>query len=239
MKMPRNTLILLSFTPSTPFSACVGARAYPAAAARLPPNQPRAYWQPTMPRDTLASDEALMVRYCDGDARAFEDLYARHKGGLYRYLLRQCGQPATAEELFQDVWASLIAARRRYSATARFTTYVYRIAHNRLIDHYRRNQHREMVSYDNEDETGIPEPAAPASLEPHVSYASRERAARLLECIAALPAAQREAFVLQQEAEMSVEEIAEATGVSRETAKSRLRYAIAKLRLALIEVRDD
>jgi RNA polymerase sigma-70 factor (ECF subfamily) len=234
-----NTLILLPFTSTTPFSASTGAGVSRAGAPRLPPARPRAYCQPTMSRDTLASDEALMVRYSGGDTRAFEDLYGRHKGGLYRYLLRQCGQPATAEELFQDVWASLIAARRRYSVAARFTTYLYRIAHNRLIDHYRRSQHREMVSYDDEDEAGIPEPAAPGALEPHASFASRERAARLLEAIASLPAAQREAFVLQQEAEMSVEEIAEATGVTRETAKSRLRYAIAKLRLALSGDRDD
>lgn len=83
------------------------------------------------------ADETLMLRYRDGEVAAFAPLYARHKGALYRYLLRQCGQPALAEELFQDVWLKLIAARAGYTVQARFATYLYRLAHNRLIDHYR------------------------------------------------------------------------------------------------------
>ena len=83
------------------------------------------------------ADETLMLRYRDGDAGAFEHLYARHKGSLYRYLLRQCGQPAVAEELFQDIWLKLIAARGGYAVQAKFSTWLYRIAHNRLVDHYR------------------------------------------------------------------------------------------------------
>ena len=87
--------------------------------------------------DNAAPDEELMNRYRDGDAHAFEVLYTRHKGPLYRYLLRQCGAAALAEELFQDVWMKLIRARERYEARAKFTTYLYHLAHNRLIDHYR------------------------------------------------------------------------------------------------------
>ena len=81
-----------------------------------------------------------MLCYRDGDAGAFDALYARHKGGLYRYLLRQCREPAAAEELFQDVWMNLIRARARYTVQAKFTTYLYRLAHNRLIDHYRKHE---------------------------------------------------------------------------------------------------
>jgi len=79
------------------------------------------------------ADETLMLRYRNGDAGAFGRLYARHKGSLYRYLLRQCGQPTVAEELFQDVWLKLIAARSGYAVQARFATWLYRIAHNRLV----------------------------------------------------------------------------------------------------------
>jgi len=112
--------------------------------------------------------------------------------------------------------------------TARFTTYLYRLAHNRLIDHYRRNAPASLVSFDDED-ADLPEPASPIA-RPEAAYDAKASAARLLELLRELPEAQREAFVLQHESGMSVEEIAEATGVNRETAKSRLRYAMAKLR---------
>ena len=88
--------------------------------------------------DNAAPDEELMTRYRDGDARAFEVLYTRHKGPLYRYLLRQCGAAALAEELFQDVWMNLIRTRERYEARAKFTTWLYTLAHHRVIDHHRR-----------------------------------------------------------------------------------------------------
>jgi RNA polymerase sigma-70 factor (ECF subfamily) len=182
-----------------------------------------------MPRDQPAGDEELMLAYGAGDVGAFEELYRRHKAQLYRYLLRQCRDAAAAEELFQDIWTNVIRARRNYAVAARFTTYLYRLAHNRLIDHYRRRAPAALVSFDDED-APMEAPAASPHQEPAAAYESRQKAARLLEVLQALPAAQREAFVLQHEAGMSVEEIAAATGVTRETAKSRLRYAMAKLR---------
>jgi RNA polymerase sigma-70 factor (ECF subfamily) len=181
------------------------------------------------------SDEELMLLYRDGEAGAFDVLYARHKGGVYRYLLRQCREAAAAEEMFQDVWMNLVRARAGYTVQARFTTYLYRLAHNRLIDHYRKNRPAAMVSLEEEDGEAAIElpdererPAADA-------LDAKRQAARLAELIAALPEAQREAFLLQQEGDMSVEEIAQATGVSRETAKSRLRYAMARLRQGMQE----
>ena len=84
------------------------------------------------------SDEDLMLGYRNGDAAAFEVLYIRHKGALYRYLLRQCRIAAVAEELLRDVWLNLVRARERYEVRAKFTTYLFRLAHNRLIDYYRR-----------------------------------------------------------------------------------------------------
>ena len=86
------------------------------------------------------TDEDLMLMYRDGDASAFEILYRRHKGPVYRFILRRCGNTGVAEELFQDVWVKLIQARERYAVSARFTTYLYRIAHNRLIDHFRKSK---------------------------------------------------------------------------------------------------
>jgi RNA polymerase sigma-70 factor (ECF subfamily) len=188
-----------------------------------------------MPGRAESSDEELMLGYRDGDAGAFDSLYARHKGGLYRYLLRQCRDAAVAEELFQDVWTNLIRARAGYTVQAKFTTYLYRLAHNRLIDHYRKHAGVTVVSFDDEDGAEVLD--LPDHREPPAADAldTRRQAARLLELIAALPEAQREAFLLQQEAGMSVEEIARATGVTRETAKSRLRYALARLRRGMGE----
>jgi RNA polymerase sigma-70 factor (ECF subfamily) len=189
-----------------------------------------------MPQDRTASDEDLMECYRDGDAGAFEVLYDRHKGGLFRYMLRQCGNRGVAEELFQEVWMSLIRARAAYTVQARFTTYLYRLAHNRLIDHYRAQAGGMPVSFDDEQGPALESIAGARGNDPAVTADAREQAQRLLQLIAALPAAQREAFLLQQESDMNVEEIAQATGVNRETAKSRLRYAIARLRLGMREM---
>jgi RNA polymerase sigma-70 factor, ECF subfamily len=181
------------------------------------------------------SDEALMVAYREGDAGAFQLLYGRHRNGLYRFLLRQCGAAAIAEELFQDVWLNLIRARSRYAPEARFATYLYRIAHNRLIDHFRRVSHRPQTQ-GNDDETDlVAELPADCRQQPEARVESRARIERFMALLQSLPEAQREAFVMHEEAGLSVEEIARATGVNSETAKSRLRYALAKLRRGLEE----
>jgi RNA polymerase sigma-70 factor (ECF subfamily) len=182
-----------------------------------------------------SSDEELMLLYRDGDAGAFDVLYARHKGGLYRYLARQCRDAAAAEELFQDVWMNLIRARSGYTVQAKFTTYLYRLAHNRLIDHYRKHGHVAVTSFEDEDSETLEALPDERERPTEDALAARRQAGRLLELIAELPEAQREAFLLQQEGGMSVEEIAQATGVTRETAKSRLRYAMNRLRQGMCE----
>src|SRR5262245_39870466 len=171
-----------------------------------------------------------MLGYRDGDAAAFDVLYARHKGGLYRYLHRQCRDAGAVEELFQDVWMNLIRSRAGYTVQARFTTYLYRLAHNRLVDHYRKNSQAAVSSFEDMEGEAAEELADERALPPDAAHDSREQALRLLELLAALPEAQREAFLLQQEGGMSVEEIASTTSVTRETTKSRLRYAMSKLR---------
>lgn len=172
-----------------------------------------------------------MERYRDGDAAAFDALYARHRGPLYRFILRQCRAPAEADELFQDVWMNLVRARERYRREAKFTTYLYHVAHNRLIDHYRRKPALIPVSLDNEDDPV--DPPAPASASPERQVELRRQTSRLLAALEALPQPQREVFLLREEGGLTVPEIAEVTGVDLEAAKSRLRYAIAKLREAV------
>lgn len=188
-----------------------------------------------MDASAAASDEQLMLAYRDGDAGAFDTLYLRHKGPVYRYMLRQCRDAGVADELFQDVWMNLIRARDSYTVQAKFTTYIYTLAHNRLIDHYRSRSGGVPVSYDADDGPVLDDVAAAPGADPAVSADVRQQAGRLLQLIGELPESQREAFLLQQESDMSVEDIAQATGVSRETAKSRLRYALARLRAGMRE----
>ncbi len=181
------------------------------------------------------SDEALMLRYAsDGEAYAFEQLYKRHRGPLYRFILRQCGTQATAEELFQDVWTNLIRARGRYQVKSKFTTLLYRMAHNRVMDFHRRNRTQKNAGFSHnvEDADDTLDPKARCAED---ALHDRRRVTHLLTLVEQLPQEQREAFVLHEEAGFSVREIAEVTGVGAETAKSRLRYAISKLRRGLGE----
>src|SRR4051812_977557 len=178
-------------------------------------------------------DEDLMLRYQAGDAAAFDQLYARHRGGLFRFILRQCRRQNHTEELFQEVWMSVIQARARYRVEAKFRTYLYTLAHNRIIDYYRAANRPDAVQFADED--FLPEALASRTEEPHVQVEAKEQGAHILRILEALPAPQREAFLLYEEGGLSVEEIAAATGVSFEAAKSRLRYAVAKLREGLKE----
>jgi RNA polymerase sigma-70 factor, ECF subfamily len=191
-----------------------------------------------MPASAATSDEDLMLAYAAGDAAAFDALYARHKGGVYRYLLRQCRQGVAVDELFQDVWMNLIRARASYTPTAKFATYLYRLAHNRLIDHYRASGVVSLVSADDEaHEDAVAALPANRGLEPEMRAENRQLGERLKSAVAALPPPQRDAFLLQQEAGLSLDEIAELTGVGVETVKSRLRYAVNKLRSDLSDLR--
>jgi len=173
-----------------------------------------------------ASDEELMLAYRDGNAEAFDALYARHRGALFRYVLRGVKMRAVAEELYQDIWIRVIEARRRYSPSARFTTWLYTIAHNRLVDHWRRKELRVALA---EAEDG---PAAGSDADPALQAQANQALARFAKALADLPHAQREAFLLHEEAGLSALDIAAVTLSEPEAVKSRLRYAFAKLKAA-------
>ncbi|HUN67914.1 MAG TPA: RNA polymerase sigma factor [Burkholderiales bacterium] len=180
-----------------------------------------------------AGDEQLMLAYREGDAGAFEALYRRHRGALYRFVARSVRERATAEELYQEIWMRVIEARGRYEAQAKFTTWLYTIAHNRLVDHWRKRG-LALVSLDQEDSAAADPPAGAAS-DPLRRLEGREQLARFARALETLPPAQREAFLLHEEAGMGVAEIARATGSNEEAAKSRLRYALAKLKEAVAD----
>jgi RNA polymerase sigma-70 factor (ECF subfamily) len=173
-----------------------------------------------------APDEQLMLAYRQGDAGAFETLYARHKGPLFRFVLRSVKERTLAEEFYQEIWMRVIEARGRYSVQAKFTTWLYTIAHHRLADHWRKRG-LQLVEADAADAP------APRTYEPEPRAEGRQDLQRLAAALAALPELQRETFLLHEEAGMTLAEIAAATGATQEAAKSRLRYALARLREAL------
>lgn len=177
------------------------------------------------------SDERLMVAYREGDITAFEHLYDRYRVRLYRHIAHQCGDSRLAEELYQEVWIKVINARADYEPLAKFSTWLFRVAHHRLIDHYRQHARDVIGCYDeNQELDALP---GPDDANPVVQAERRDIATRLSAALAALPPPQREAFLLAEEGGLSLDEIAAATASGRETVKSRLRYAIGKLRHTL------
>lgn len=173
-----------------------------------------------------SSDETLMLAWIAGDAGAFEQLYARHRLKLYRYLLRQLRDNALADEIFQDVWQRVIAARADWKPDAGFATWLYTIAHHRLGDHWRSLKHRPPAPDDADDRLArIADADTPERV-----LSEFERRRQLQLALDGLPEEQREVLLLRLEQELTLEEIGEVTGVGRETVKSRLRYAMDKLR---------
>jgi RNA polymerase sigma factor (sigma-70 family) len=172
------------------------------------------------------SDEKLMQQYAKGDAKAFDQLYARHRAPLYRYFNRQVNDAATANDLYQGAWEKIIKARGKYRPTSPFTAWMYRIAHNHLVDHYRRLQPADPVEMEilSDDQPG-----------PAQDVIDGEQNRQLRAGIINLPEEQRNTLLLKLETGLKMEEIARVTGVSRETVKSRLRYAVNKLKRSLVE----
>jgi RNA polymerase sigma factor (sigma-70 family) len=185
------------------------------------------------------TDENLMLRFGRGEAAAFESLYQRHESRVFRYLRRNVRNEANANDLMQEVWFAVARGAVNYQPTAKFTTWLFTIAHNRMVDLIRANQRLQSLdAVDDADSQGLSlleRIAADGKLEPPAQVQTQHEAAALLNAVAQLPAEQRSAFLLQAEGELSVEEIADATGSNFETVKSRLRYARAKLRQLLWE----
>jgi len=172
------------------------------------------------------TDEQLMHSYANGNAKAFDQLYARHRSALYRYFNRQVNNASTANDLYQGAWEKIIKSRSKYRKSAPFTAWMYRIAHNHLVDYYRRLKPDACIETDvlPDQQDG-----------PAQGAISGEQNEQLRAEISALPAEQRNTLLLKLETGLKMEEIASVTGVSKETVKSRLRYALDKLKRSLVE----
>jgi RNA polymerase sigma-70 factor (ECF subfamily) len=177
-------------------------------------------------------DAQLMLAYAGGEMRAFETLYSRHRGALYRYLMRQARDAEIANDLFQEVWSRVIANRARYEPRAKFRTFLFTLAHNCFIDHCRRMKSRPQ-GLGIEDADAADLLPADEDARPEAVLQRKESTERFRAALATLPQEQRDVYLLHEESELSLEEIARVTGVGAETAKSRLRYAVGKLKAAL------
>ncbi len=178
------------------------------------------------------TDEQLMQRYQAADTAAFDVLYARYRGPLYRYVRRQCGDCPEAEELYQDIWLRLIDRRRQWRGDERFKPWLYGIAHHRVVDFWRRQGRSVEDPLEDADIVPLNQPW------PEALQLIRDCVERLFHLLGHLAETQRSAFLLKEEAGLSLQQIADVTGVGRETVKSRLRYAVRRLRAGLEDCND-
>jgi RNA polymerase sigma-70 factor (ECF subfamily) len=186
------------------------------------------------------SDDHLMSAYARGDAAAFEALYARHQAGLYRFVRRLLGGALAAQtdEVFQDTWLRVVNARASWQPQgASFRTWLFTLAHHRVIDVWRRSGREVSITTDDDDDApwepeaagGVPWQQWPAPQGEDVAF-WRRAGERLLACLEELPLPQRSAFLLHHDDELPLADVARALEVGFETAKTRLRYAMSKLR---------
>ncbi len=183
-----------------------------------------------MPFPAAATDEALLAHYRDGDEEAFAELYRRHRGGLYRFIHGLCSSAAHADEIFQETWLALIRSDAMPDGRARFKTWLYQIARHRLIDQWRRDDGAATEMF---DETAYPPQDAAADSAPETLALRAEQLRHIADALQTLPLEQREVFLLRAHGDMELGEIAALTGIPLEAAKSRYRYALAKLRQRL------
>lgn len=188
------------------------------------------------------TDEALMLAYAAGQAEAFEVLYRRHEGPLFRFVRRLLGQTfaAQADEAFQDTWMKIIAARADFvPGSARWKTWAFAVAHNTCMDHLRKSGREVVLDNRSDDGTDSDAPDALDWLQAELGRGSpssedtahwRAAGRQLLHCLEQLPHAQRVVFLMHHEDDCSLQDMAAVLQIAAEAAKSRLRYAMAKLR---------
>ena len=188
----------------------------------------------------LITDEDLMRKFCAGDSKAFHTLYMRHEKPLYRYLRRVLGASLVAQvdEVFQDTWMRLVDARDSWQQRdgLAFKTWLYTLAHHRAVDILRKSG-REVSAdegwLDDDSETAWQLWPASSAEQPEQQAFWRKAGQQLLHCLEGLPAMQRAAFLLHHEDGLSLDEMTQVLNAEFETVKSRLRYALSKLRLCM------
>ncbi|NTX01576.1 RNA polymerase sigma factor [Myxococcus sp. CA051A] len=192
------------------------------------------------------SDERLMLAFQAGDARAFEALVRRHRTPVFNFILRFVGQRARAEDVLQETWLKVVRSAGEYQAKARFTTWVYTIARNLCVDSARKESYRQAASLespvsgvDGEEGRALADALPDSGASPERGAYNARLRPLLERALASLPEEQREVFILREYSGIPFKEIADVTGVSENTVKSRMRYALDGLRRRLAELGVD
>ncbi|GAA6183715.1 sigma-70 family RNA polymerase sigma factor [Aliiglaciecola sp. NS0011-25] len=185
-------------------------------------------------------DEELLKRFADGDSASFELLYERHRGGLYRYMLRQLKDQQLAEDLFQDTWSKVIVNAESFEPNAKFSTWLYTMARNRVVDQIRHLRIVDKLIDDSTDE--VDSQLGANQIEQNIlekTLQADKQSMFLKDCMQKLPVNLLEVFLLKEESTMTVKQIAEVIDSSHQATKSRLRYAYGQLKQCLSKKMPD
>lgn len=188
------------------------------------------------------SDESLLKLYQNGDAEAFSTLLARYRRPIFGFVLRFTRDAASAEELAQDVFLKVIERSDSFEGNSKFSTWIYKIARNHCIDHKRKMVHRRHASLDQgkrEDSQPLREQVAAEQVPVDRQAASVPMRERIREAVSNLPDDQREIFLLRHTKQLKFREIADLVGIPENTVKSRMRYALERLREELSDFDDQ
>jgi RNA polymerase sigma-70 factor (ECF subfamily) len=184
-----------------------------------------------------AADEVLMLRYKEGDVDAFEVLLERYQQPLLNFIFKFCNNYHQAQDLVQDVFLRIIKNAKSYEPRAKFSTYLYTIAHNLCIDYLRRQKKRRNVSLsdpiDVNQELTLADTVKDERPNPEKDFQQQTFAKALQEAVEDLPAEQKEVFLLREQMNLQFDEIAKIVGCLPSTAKSRMRYALQSIRQKL------
>jgi RNA polymerase sigma-70 factor (ECF subfamily) len=191
-----------------------------------------------------ATDEALMLRFQNGDRSAFASLVRRHQAPLYNFAFRLLRSSPAAEEVVQDAFVRVVVNAGEFKHAARFSTWLYAITRNLCIDQVRKRTLRNHPSLDEakRDEGGdgptLGERTADGRANVERAAVSVEIRERLVAAVDELPDEQREVFLLREVSNVPFKEIAEIVGIPENTVKSRMRYALERLQAALSDFEE-
>ena len=170
----------------------------------------------------MPDDHELMMAVRDGDLDRLGLLFEKHNRNLYNFFLRQTRNPQTSEDLVQDVFYKILKYRHTYRGESKFTTWMFSIAHNSKIDHYRKNKYQS-------DDIEILESVASDDPSPEDISFQKEKKALLMKALHKLPEEKREVLLLSRFQNMKYEEIAEILGSKVGTIKARVHWALKEL----------
>jgi RNA polymerase sigma-70 factor, ECF subfamily len=193
------------------------------------------------------SDDELLDRFAAGEAAAFGVLLNRYQRPVFNFIARNVRDGEAAADLLQEVFARVIQSAAEFRRSSKFSTWLYAIARNLCIDHLRRMSHRRHASLDAAAGNGIADSASSTPFVERIALeqpdVDRSAAAgrlrnRITQAVENLPDEQREVFLMRQVQQMPFSDIAIVVGVSENTVKSRMRYALERLQEALAEFED-